>query len=59
MGITDEGARIVDPPDTGLKDRLRHGQTDLDDAIALLRSINLDDAPPAAAYHPAWGDPNR
>ena len=44
--------------DTELRHRLRHGQTDLDDAIALLRSMMLEDTPPAAVFDPAWEDLN-
>jgi hypothetical protein len=39
-----------------LRHRLRHGQTDLDQAIALLRSLDLGDMPPAADFDPSWGD---
>jgi hypothetical protein len=46
-------------PDDELRDRLRQGQSDLDDAIALLRSLVLDDTPPAAVFDPEWGDVNR
>ena len=45
--------------DFELRHRLRHGQTDLDDAIALLRSLNLEDTPPAAVFDPGWEDLNR
>lgn len=45
-------------PDTELRRRLRHGQTDLDDAIALLRLMKLEDTPPATIFDPGWGDLN-
>ena len=38
----------------GLRERVRFGQTDLDDAIALLRTLTLDDLAPAAAFDPNW-----
>ncbi len=56
---TGEDSIKHDLPDTGLTDRLRHGQTDLDDAIALLRSLDLDETPPAATFDPTWDDSNR
>lgn len=42
------------PDDPALMERVRHGQTDLDEAIALLRTLILDDLPPAATFDPAW-----
>ena len=44
--------------DTELLHRLRHGQTDLDDAIALLRSMTLEHTSPAAIFDPSWEDLN-
>jgi hypothetical protein len=44
------------PRESELSHRLRHGQTDLDDAIALLRAMQLDDIPPASIYDPGWED---
>lgn len=46
------------PRDSELRHRLRHGQSDLDDAIALLRSMKLEDTPPAAIFDPGWEDVN-
>jgi hypothetical protein len=45
-------------PESELRHRLRHGQTDLDDAIALLRSMKLEDTPPASNFDPGWEDVN-
>lgn len=42
-----------------LGQRLRQGQSDLDDAIALLRSLPLADLPPAIVFDPQWGDGSR
>ena len=42
--------------DNELRHRLRHGQTDLNDAIALLRSTKLEDTSPASVFDPGWGD---
>lgn len=52
-------ADVAEPRDAGLTDRLRHGRTDLEDAIALLRSLDLDETPPAATYDPGWDEANR
>lgn len=38
----------------GLRERVRFGQTDLDDAIALLRTLTLDEIAPAATFDPKW-----
>lgn len=47
------------PRESELHHRLRYGQSDLDDAIALLRSMDLGDTPPAAIFDPDWEDVNR
>jgi len=39
---------------SGLGERVRHGQSDLDDAISLLRSLDMSGLPPAATFDPNW-----
>ncbi len=54
--MTERTAPDPDEPQAsaGLRERLRHGQTDLDEAIALLRGLDLGETPPAAAFDPSW-----
>ena len=42
------------PDDPALDERVRHGQTDLDEAIALLRALDLGELPPASTFDPSW-----